>query len=144
MVDADGLLSRCLLCDTEKHTLIPCVIKVVSRPVTTEKCLLTHISHLRVVWFIFFPMLEFALIFYSANKVDPDQTPLSSASDLGLHCLYRSQLSDARHKSFKWQLMHVCICLFILHALISVLYPFLLVSGVSCGLWLRHSLDFSY
>ena len=24
-----------------------------------------------------------------ANSVDPDQTPRSAASDLGLHCLYR-------------------------------------------------------
>ena len=36
-----------------------------------------------------------------------------------------------------------CICLFILHALIFVLLLCLLVSGVGCGLWLWHSLDFS-
>ena len=31
---------------------------------------------------------------FNANSVDPDQTPRSAASDLGLHCLPM----DARHK----------------------------------------------
>ena len=35
---------------------------------------------------------------FSANGVDPDQTPRSAASDLGLHCLPMSLLWDARHK----------------------------------------------
>ena len=34
----------------------------------------------------------------NANSVDPDQMPLSAASDLGLHCLPMSHLWDARHK----------------------------------------------
>ena len=34
----------------------------------------------------------------NANSVDPDQTPRSAASDLGLHCLPMSNLWDARHK----------------------------------------------
>ena len=34
----------------------------------------------------------------NANSVDPDQTPRSVASDLGLHCLPMSLLWDARHK----------------------------------------------
>ena len=34
----------------------------------------------------------------NANSVDPDQTPHSAASDLGLHCLPMSHLWDARHK----------------------------------------------
>ena len=34
----------------------------------------------------------------NANSVDPDQTPRSAASDLGLHCLPVSLLWDARHK----------------------------------------------
>ena len=34
----------------------------------------------------------------SAYSVDPDQTPRSGASDLGLHCLPISFLLDARHK----------------------------------------------
>ena len=34
----------------------------------------------------------------NANSVDPDQTPRSAASDLGLHCLPMSRLRDAGHK----------------------------------------------
>ena len=34
----------------------------------------------------------------NANSVDPDQTPRSAASDLGLHCLPMSHLWDAWHK----------------------------------------------
>ena len=37
----------------------------------------------------------------------------------------------------------LCICLFVLHVLVFVLFLFSLVSGVGCGLWLWHSLDFS-
>ena len=33
---------------------------------------------------------------FHANSVDPDQTPHSAASDLGLHCLSVSLLRDAR------------------------------------------------
>ena len=32
------------------------------------------------------------------QTVDPDQTPLSGMSNLGLHCLSVSYLWDARHK----------------------------------------------
>ena len=35
---------------------------------------------------------------FNANGVDPDQTPRSSTSDLGLHCLPPSLLWDARPK----------------------------------------------
>ena len=34
----------------------------------------------------------------NANNVDPDQTPRSAASDLGLHCLPMSLLRDAWYK----------------------------------------------
>ena len=34
----------------------------------------------------------------NANSIDPDQTPRSAASDLGLHCLLVSLLLDARLK----------------------------------------------
>ena len=37
----------------------------------------------------------------NANSVDPDQTPRSAASDLGLHCLPMSILWDAR-RNYKW------------------------------------------
>ena len=36
---------------------------------------------------------------FNANSIDPDQTPRSAASDLGLHCLPMSLLWDARHKN---------------------------------------------
>ena len=36
-----------------------------------------------------------------------------------------------------------CICLFVLYVLVFVICFFLLLSGVGCGLWLWHSLDFS-
>ena len=34
----------------------------------------------------------------NANSVDPDQTPCSASSDLGLRCLPMSLLWNARHK----------------------------------------------
>ena len=34
----------------------------------------------------------------NANSVDPDQTPRSVASELGLYCLSMSFLWDTRHK----------------------------------------------
>ena len=37
----------------------------------------------------------------NANNVDPDQTPRSATSDLGLQCLPMSHLRDARHKRVK-------------------------------------------
>ena len=41
------------------------------------------------------------LIVLNTNSTDPDQTPRSAASDLGLHCLPMSVLWDARHKWVK-------------------------------------------
>ena len=38
---------------------------------------------------------------FTANSVDPDQTPHSAASDLGLHCLPISLLWDGRYKRVK-------------------------------------------
>ena len=38
---------------------------------------------------------------FFANSVDPDQTPQTAASDLGLHCLPMSLLRDARQKWIK-------------------------------------------
>ena len=37
-------------------------------------------------------------LYLNANSIDPDQTPRSAASDLGLHCLHMSHLWDARLK----------------------------------------------
>ena len=38
---------------------------------------------------------------FNANSLDPNQTPRSAASDLGLHCLPMSLLSDTRYKWVK-------------------------------------------
>ena len=51
-------------------------------------------------WFLLLPcFIEISV--FNANSVDPDQTPLSAASDLGLHCLPMSLFRDARHKWVK-------------------------------------------
>ena len=42
----------------------------------------------------------------NANSVDPDQTPHSAASDLGLHCLPMSLLWDAMHKWVKVSILN--------------------------------------
>ena len=49
---------------------------------------------LLLLWFTEIPVIN-------ANGVDPDQTPCSVASDLGLHCLPMSLLWDARLKWVK-------------------------------------------
>ena len=52
------------------------------------------ISYIIGVWLVFI-----IVMFYrnnNANNVDPDQTPRSAASDLGLHCLLMPLLWDAR------------------------------------------------
>ena len=41
----------------------------------------------------------------NANSVEPDQTPHSAASDLGLHCFPLSFSWDARHKWVKFSFM---------------------------------------
>ena len=43
---------------------------------------------------------------YNAYSVDPDQTPRSVASDLGLQCLLMSFLWDVRHKWAKFYRRH--------------------------------------
>ena len=58
----------------------------------------TSISYIRGVWLVF--IIIFCRISeLNANSIDPDQTPHSAASDLGLYCLPMSLLWDAR---FKW------------------------------------------
>ena len=41
------------------------------------------------------------------NSVDPDQTPRSAASDLGLHCLLRSVYPNTRSK-YVYPVMSLC------------------------------------
>ena len=57
------------------------------------------ISYIRGVWLVFLLISCFVEVCeLNANSVDPDQTPRSAASDLGLHCLSMSFLWDARLK----------------------------------------------
>ena len=51
-------------------------------------------------WFVLLPCFTEIPVLY-ANSVDPDQTPRSAASDLGLHCLPMSLLWDTRLKWVK-------------------------------------------
>ena len=52
------------------------------------------VTYLLLPWFTEISVLK-------ANSVDPEQTPLSAASDLGLCCLRMSFLWDTRHKCVK-------------------------------------------
>ena len=54
------------------------------------------ISKFRGVWCTFSFLFYFEYIFLLANSEEPDQTPRSAASDLGLHCLPTSHKWDAR------------------------------------------------
>ena len=58
------------------------------------------ISNLRGGGLVTFLLLTCFIEFlvFNANSVDPDQTPRSAASDLGLHCLPVFLLWDARLK----------------------------------------------
>ena len=56
------------------------------------------ISNFIGVWCTFSFLFYFWSKFTSANSGDPDQTPRSAASDLGLHGLPRSQNWDARNE----------------------------------------------
>ena len=54
------------------------------------------ISNFRAVWCTYSFLFYFEYIFLLAKGEDPDQTPHSAVSDLGLHCLPMSQNWDAR------------------------------------------------
>ena len=56
------------------------------------------IPNIRNVWLIFLSHCFIYIPVINATSVDPHQTPLSAASDLGLHCLPMSHLWDARLK----------------------------------------------
>ena len=55
------------------------------------------ISSLSSVWLVVLLLCFIEMPVINANSVDPDQTPRSAASDLGLHCLPVSHLWDVRH-----------------------------------------------
>ena len=60
--------------------------------------------------YCFIVILIFDKILY-ANSADPDQTPRSAASDLGLHCLPRSRKRDTRLMWVKTGIFHCLICI---------------------------------
>ena len=49
-------------------------------------------SNRRGVWLVCIFIILIPISVFNANNVDPDQTPHSAASDLGLHCLPMSLL----------------------------------------------------
>ena len=55
-------------------------------------------SNRRVVWLVFIITKFIENPVFNANSVEPDQTPRSAASDLGLHYLPMSLLWDTKHK----------------------------------------------
>ena len=45
---------------------------------------------------------------------------------------------------YNWSVCFSCICLLILHVLLSILFSLPLVSDIGCDSWLWHSLDFFF
>ena len=62
------------------------------------KALDKSISYIRCVWLVLLLSYFVEISEFYANKVDPDQTSRSAASDLGIHRLPMSLLWDARLK----------------------------------------------
>ena len=62
------------------------------------------ISYIKGIWLVFIIIIFVEISEFNANSVDPDQTPRSVASDLGLHYLLMSLLLDARLKLVKVKL----------------------------------------
>ena len=50
------------------------------------------ISYIKGIWLVLFIIMFDRNSLFDANSVDPDQTPHSTAPDLGLHCLQMSLL----------------------------------------------------
>ena len=61
---------------------------------------------------------------FNANSEDPDQTPRSAASDLGLHCLPMSFLWDAMLKWVKSNIVSRHICQWTPHSIIRILWKY--------------------
>ena len=63
------------------------------------------ISYVRSVWLVLLLLVLLCSVEISelnANSVNPDQTPRSVASDLGIHCFLMCLLWDARLKWVTW------------------------------------------
>ena len=67
------------------------------------------ISNRKGVW-LFLLLCFVEIPVRNANTVDPDQTPRSVASDLGLNCLPTSLLRAARHKWIKDYVICSLLC----------------------------------
>ena len=65
------------------------------------------ISVLKDIWWYFSSLFKFQYNILQANSGDPDQTPRSVASDLGLHCLNMSHKKDARLKQVNYELWYI-------------------------------------
>ena len=63
----------------------------------------SSISNVSVVWYYFVILFELQLNILLVNSKDPDQTPHSVASDLGMHCLSLSHNND---EMFIWANEH--------------------------------------
>ena len=88
------------------------------------------------IWFTIssWSLLSF-LLYYGAFHVESCLDLCFRVFQSFYHC---DHLASERES---WSLCFSCNCLFILHTLIVILLLFLLVSGVGCGLWLRHILE---
>ena len=79
------------------HHINPFICKMDSSTLTPEQ----SISNNRSTWLVLLLPCFIEIPEFNANSIDPDQTPRSAASDLGLHCLPISLLWDARLKWVK-------------------------------------------
>ena len=59
--------------------------------------------------FVFLIFISFLIEITVSKQCSPDQTPRFVASDLGLHCLPRSQKWDVRHEWFNFTQCTFCI-----------------------------------
>ena len=78
------------------------------------------ISHRRGVWLDFIITSFREYFVFRAKCIDPDQTPCSTASDLGLHCVPMSLLGDVRHKCVQLTYLELWLKLNILHGYVNV------------------------
>ena len=103
-VKQTGSLACCLPCQKwRKHLPVYPVILTPFMPggLFYRNCLNQSISSLRVSGQFLLLQCFIGMRVFHANSENPDQTPRSAASDLGLHCLPMSYLWDTGHKWVK-------------------------------------------
>ena len=92
-----------------RNVLLHCLFSVNSRLIQPRTMILTHFRlnnvHQPIYWKSSISILDTShlviSIFLFVNSGDPDQTPHSAASDLGLHCLPITSLGISSLKSVK-------------------------------------------